>query len=79
MTTKTGIDLSDPDAVQQTVELDPEEEAAHQAMLAQAAEVEATAARMAEEDAELRRLIGERAADDPAFAALSALVLRARR
>lgn len=76
MTTQIILDLSDPDGVQQEVDLSPEEQAAHDALVGGAREAQASSVFAASDDAERLAIINERASTDPAYAALADYVLR---
>lgn len=76
MTNVGEIDISQPDPVPVTRPMTPEEQAAHDAMLASTATAQQSATFETAEDAERKALVAERAAADPAFAALADLALR---
>lgn len=76
MATKVTLDLSNPEAGQQEVEMVGAEAAAHDDILARAATAQQSGAFAASEDDERLALVAERAAEDPAFAALADLALR---
>lgn len=75
-TLKGTIDLSDPDATPREVEIEGEELAAHEGLIAQAGRQAKATAFSSQEDADRLRIINERARTDPAFSALADYVLR---
>lgn len=76
MTIIGGVDISGPEPVEISRPMTPEEQAAHDALVAGGQQAQATAAFAVTDDTERLAVIQERAATDPAYAALADFVLR---